>query len=286
MYVGSRIFFSIVKKICGNNIGSILHRRFLFKKLKKRYKLQPLNPMKQESCSSNYVWIFWWQGEENAPDLVKSCIRSVKSALSNGHDIRIISKNNLNDYVSLPNYILKKMECGIIPMAHFSDIVRIALLMKYGGYWFDSTCLVAGTEIFEIIEQCSLFALKELDLSSSLKDIAASNWFLYSKSNNCIIIAVYQILCDYWKNTIHLDDYYIFHVIFKVAISFFEEEWKEVPTFNNRTPHTLQFELNDRFNENRWQQIIKMSDIHKLNRRVIQNKSSEKTFLNYIVSTY
>ena len=37
-----------------------------------------------------------------------------------------------------------KYEKGIIPKAQFTDIIRLALLDKYGGVWIDSTMFETG----------------------------------------------------------------------------------------------------------------------------------------------
>ena len=83
------------------------------------------------------IWMLWLQGEENAPYLVKKCIESWKN---NNPDFKIIvlDKNTINDYVDLQDIFCNNSE-HIAP-ALFSDIIRINLLNKYGGFWVDSTC--------------------------------------------------------------------------------------------------------------------------------------------------
>ena len=58
--------------------------------------------------------------------------------------IILLTKNNLNQYVSLPRCIIKKYNLGIITHTHFSDVVRVALLCEHGGTWIDSTVLLTG----------------------------------------------------------------------------------------------------------------------------------------------
>ena len=53
------------------------------------------------------IWVFWWQGIDNAPELVKLCIESIKKNLDN-HELIIIDKNNLEKYINLPDYIYQK----------------------------------------------------------------------------------------------------------------------------------------------------------------------------------
>ena len=86
------------------------------------------------------IWIMWWQGYNNAPNLVKACINSVKINNKN-HNVIIITQENFKDYVMLPNFILKKFENGYISITHLSDIIRVLLLYNYGGLWIDSTVL-------------------------------------------------------------------------------------------------------------------------------------------------
>ena len=33
----------------------------------------------KETTSQNYIWIFWWQDIENAPEIVKKCFNKLKS---------------------------------------------------------------------------------------------------------------------------------------------------------------------------------------------------------------
>ena len=54
-------------------------------------------------------------------------------------EIVLITQDNLFNYVQFPDYILKKWEAGVITNTHFSDLLRLELLIKYGGTWSDET---------------------------------------------------------------------------------------------------------------------------------------------------
>lgn len=43
----------------------------------------------------------------------------------------IITAENYRNYVTLPTDIEKKHDRGIIPNAHFTDLIRLELLIKY-----------------------------------------------------------------------------------------------------------------------------------------------------------
>lgn len=88
-----------------------------------------------------HIWVFWGQGEENMPPLVKACYRQLNKYNNN---IYLITYDNARDYIDLPEIIYQKVRNGKLSWAHFSDIVRTSLLAKYGGLWLDATVWVSG----------------------------------------------------------------------------------------------------------------------------------------------
>ena len=75
------------------------------------------------------VFVFWAQGFENAPEIVKACVSSIKENFKN-HDVVLIDNSNFKTFVNIPDYILKKVENKTISLTHFSDILRVCLLEK------------------------------------------------------------------------------------------------------------------------------------------------------------
>lgn len=51
------------------------------------------------------VWTMWWQGEDNLPEVVRMCHASVNRHRGN-HPFRIITRDNYQNFVSLPDYIM------------------------------------------------------------------------------------------------------------------------------------------------------------------------------------
>jgi len=87
------------------------------------------------------IWVCWWDGEDSMPPLVKMCYKSIIK-YSNKHPVKFISKYNYKEYISIPEYIINKLNNGIISITSFSDILRSVLLYEYGGIWMDATILV------------------------------------------------------------------------------------------------------------------------------------------------
>lgn len=285
-YISRNIrYFNVVN----SNIIVLAERERCYRKLKRKYRkiLINDNPVTNDEKiieKSNKIWICWFQGIENAPELVKACYNSV---LKNYKDkeIIVLTEENYKKYVDIPEYILKKWKKGYITFAHFSDILRIELLSKYGGLWLDSTIFTTKKSDLVFNEDIDLFVYKQVDLDrkNSLA-VVASNWLIYANKNNNIINLTKKLLYYYWKDYNYAINYNIFHIFFKLATEVYKDEWKNVPTFNNISPHILQFELNDDFQEIRFNEIKNMSDFHKLNWRIkSENKNS---FYNYIVDNY
>lgn len=285
-YISRNIrYFNVVNP----NIIALAERERCYRKLKRKYRKilindKPIINDKKIIEKSNKIWICWFQGIENAPELVKACYNSV---LKNYKDkeIIVLTEENYKKYVDIPEYIIKKWEKGYITFAHFSDILRIELLSKYGGLWLDSTIFTTKRSELVFNENIELFVFKQVDLDrkNSLA-VVASNWLIYANKDNNIINLTKKLLYYYWKDYNYAINYNIFHIFFKLATEVYKDEWKNVPTFNNISPHILQFELNDDFQEIRFNEIKNMSDFHKLNWRIkSENKNS---FYNYIVDNY
>jgi hypothetical protein len=213
----------------------------------------------------NKVWICWLQGYDQAPDLVKACIDSVKKNMPN-HEVVILTDENIGEYVDSPEHIRMKYREGKINRTHYSDLLRAALLCKWGGVWIDSTVFCTEKEFPVYISSLPLFAYKSIDLNRQDEtSTVASSWLIASKSNQPILLLTRDLLYSYWEKYDYLVDYFVFHLFFAMATRRFEEDWDAVPTFNNHSPHILQFELQEKYNDERWNQIMKMSAFHKLN---------------------
>ena len=62
----------------------------------------------EELCNKYNIWVFWAQGEENMPELVKACYQNLCKL--NGDDVKLLTMDNLGEYVELPQYIFEKLE--------------------------------------------------------------------------------------------------------------------------------------------------------------------------------
>ena len=162
------------------------------------------------------IWMMWYQGIENAPLIVQSCIKSVIINRAK-HPVYIISKYNLNKYIKLPKYIIQKLNSGYITITHFSDIVRAALLYKYGGYWIDATYFInrpltkVNTTFFTI--KLSYCWIQNHPIINCLWSVN----FMASTKNSFISTYSYMALIHYWKQYNSQIHYFLLDYIFLIA---------------------------------------------------------------------
>lgn len=90
------------------------------------------------------VWSCWWQGFQNAPEIIRVCRESQRHYFSEElFEFHEISLENVSDYFTFPQWVLDRFHAGTLAYAHFADILRMGLLYYYGGVWIDATYYVA-----------------------------------------------------------------------------------------------------------------------------------------------
>lgn len=232
------------------------------------------------------IWICWFQGEENAPDIVKMCIASVRKTFSD-YSVIVISDKNIDEYIEIPKFIKDKREKGIIKPAHFSDLIRLELLIKYGGIWLDSTVFVNSKNLIEHILEGKerLFVYQDFKAIDSY--VGISNWCIVANKNNPYLSTVRNMLMDYWNKCNSVCNYYIFLMFFMIVAEIKPEEWKKIPAYSCQPPHILQNELFDIYDKRRFNQLMEMSSIHKLSYKFAEEKfEQEDTVYQHLKQLY
>lgn len=256
-------------------INAELDRRYLEKEYR-WYLESPKNSYEMDSFFPKIIWWCWFQGYDQAPPLVKACFNSLKRNFPE-YKINIITLKNVKNYIDIPEYISKKFEDRTISYAHFSDIVRVFLLAKYGGVWVDSTVYCSNSNIIPIIENTDFFVYQN-GLLGNDQDIKISSWFMSAKKNSIFVTEVKQLLEEYWKKHSYLESYFLVHLFFTLVSEKYPEEWKKIPAFNNVSPHMMARELNDKFSQKRYEQLNSFSSMHKLNHHIEFNAQGDTLY--------
>lgn len=248
----------------GNNgfLRNEMDRWVCFNKLYKEYYsfINELPLYNTSGVKNHVIWWCWLQGEENAPNLCKACLRSLKVHLPS-YQLKIITENNFHEYVKLPQFIITKYKNGTIGKAHFSDIIRTALLVEYGGIWIDSTVYCTGYK--EKIFDSPFFVFQNYQLAGYPSAIA-SNWLISAEKNHPILHTMLDVLYRYWEKHDKANHYFFYHILFHIVVQKYEKLWIKMPRYSNIPPHYMQNELFKEYDESLANRLRQQSDFHKL----------------------
>jgi len=225
---------------------------------------------------SNKVWVCWLQGMENAPKIVKKCYESIKENLTD-RDIILITNENLEQYVNFPKYIIDKWKAGIITNTHLSDLLRLELLIRYGGLWLDATvfCSDNRENIPDYFFNSELFFYQNLKPGRDGDAYYFASWLINAKSNNKILMAVRALCYEYWKKQNSLYDYFLLHAFFAIVLDFYPKEWQAVIPRDCASPHILSLMMFNQYDENMWKAVKAQTPFHKMTYKFSQQEAKK-----------
>ena len=229
----------------------------------------PVNSGVMKISKDSPIWIFWWQGMEAAPNIVKKCLNSVKQCAEN-HKIIIISKENYKEYADIPDYIIDKVNTGKISLTHFSDILRLELLYKNGGIWMDATLWMTGripTSAYDF----PFFTIKHGKYSDY--HVCRGKWstfFMGAGKNNPLIKFCRDFHYEYWKKENSPICYLLLDIPFCIAYDNFE--WAKlmidaVPE-NGTMVFAMQENMNSIYDSEQFKQWCENTYVHKVSYKI------------------
>ena len=211
------------------------------------------------------IWIFWWQGIDAAPELVRCCYKSIVEN-SGTHPVIVIDKTNISMYASISNEINSLMENGKISITFYSDILRCNLLYNHGGVWLDSTVLMTGN-ISKWIDHKVFYTIKHNQFSNY--HICEGKWTgfcLSSGEHN----PLFKYMCDMFDAFLEKYDFVPMYLLIDVFLSvghknipFIKQMIREVP-INNIKVFELQGLLNQPEDIEGISDVFENQDFHKL----------------------
>lgn len=219
---------------------------------------------------SHRIWVCWFQGMEDAPEIIRICQTSLRRYL-NEREIIVLTDENIGEYVTFPEHIRKKYQKGKIPMAHYSDLLRLEVLTRYGGTWIDATVLCTGKATYGLplmdYLDADLFLFQSFhEGDSQIRGI--SNWFISASSNQKTLLILKEMLYQYHEDYDCTMAYFIFHIFFMMIAKELPDEIKRMPQGSNRFCFELENHLGDQYNEMWMKNLTDWCSFHKLNGRL------------------
>ena len=191
------------------------------------------------------------------------------TARNEGYEVIVIDEKNWQEYIDLPDYIIRRREKKQIPPAHFADLLRLELLIRYGGTWIDSTVLCTGFKFqdsgfkFQEYLDADLFMFQYTQPGSSEWG-GIGNWFISSCTNNEVLVVLRDMLYAYWREHDVVLDYYLFHLFFDMLREVFPEQIAAMPYAYAPRSLALVKHWGEPFDEGRWQRLVSRVCFHKL----------------------
>lgn len=224
------------------------------------------------------IWVCWLQGLDKAPDIVQKCFVSIQKYCAD-FEIKVITFDNVKQYADLPDYIWQKFYEKKISNTQFSDLLRLALLDKNGGYWIDATVFLTGN-LPEKIVSADFFAFYA---HTYLKN---NSWFLKASAGDLIVSNMKNLMFEYWKYENRLMNYFLYHLFFDLMMeknALLAQKWNETPLLYDDC-YDLQIHLFTPFSETLWQKIKDENSIHKLTYKYKKDRNLAGTFLEKLLN--
>lgn len=263
------------------------HRMLYYKMLKKRYLKKCLTNKewehKKKINNTDTIWMCWLQGFDNAPLIVRRCVESIQQNIPDKKVI-LVDANSIAEYIEMPDYILNKWKKGIIGNAHFTDLVRLELLLKYGGYWIDATVLCTDASVLKYLDKEPLFMYSFYYFGFNPEIMTLNNWFIHSCTNNNILALLREMLYCYWREKDRAVDYFLTHLFLTMALEHYKEEFDKMPIISQVGAHVLATYIYDDFNQDKYELLKQTTGFHKLSTRFEMEKlESEGNFYDVII---
>ncbi|MFW5612778.1 MAG: capsular polysaccharide synthesis protein [Prevotella pectinovora] len=250
-------------------------------------KANPNSGKRRESAVSRIIWSAWLQGLDNAPEMVNVCLESHQKHLP-GYEFRVLDMENYRQWVELPEWVEEKYARGMIPAALFSDVLRVAVLKRYGGVWMDASVLCTGFDNQQLQKQWaevenSRFAVFRYYRKGDRYPSGLSNWFIAATPDNIVLTSVYDMLTAYWRDYDCTIDYYMMHLFISCALKAFPEMERGMPKLNSRYSFFLGDALSRTYSQEAWQELVDHVAIHKLNyRKAEEAQKNPLSYYNFI----
>lgn len=250
-------------------------------------------PKKELENPEKIIWQYWGQGydKEDVPDVVQYCFDSVDRYRGDYTVVRLCDED-FCEYVDLPDYVLEKYKEGVLGKAHFSDLLRLALLDAYGGVWLDATILL--TAPLEDMLTSDDYFMYQRDWSQEDKKlwrrtyayyfswhkdfkVRLLNSVIYAKKGSIAIHDLFQLLLHYWKAENGVSDYFFFQILFTQYIEKFPD--RNCRIVSDCLPNMLQMYITGSYCRYSAPEILKKISIHKLSYKTVSAEQIDEIIL-------
>lgn len=243
-----------------------------------------------DCANGNNIWTAWLQGEENAPEVIRITLASMREN-ANGHPVVVITYDNVDQYIDVPQIIKNKHKSGEMGHAHYADVIRMMILAKYGGLWLDATTLL-HEPIPEEAFQLPFYSLG--CKASGEKYISRNKWLVRVIGGNkgsIYLTAISRMLTNYWEEHNAAIDYFVFDYLIYILYQNDHSFHLIIDNLHQMDHYTnvLRKIINEPFDENTLKKLYVKKQIYTLTYRgnyYKQTPEGSMTFYGYLCNHF
>lgn len=237
--------------------------------------------------NSKIIWTLWMQGYENAPELVKSTIDSIrKFAELNNFQFILLEENTIEKYIVFPKLIKEKMDLGVIDYTKISDILRVSLLAKYGETWVDATIYMKEEFDSSLLLQ-NYYTIKTGGIEDYSPNISNNRWKGFFLSGNSSLFSFTRdFFFEYYSRYDIAVDYLLIDYIFDMAYKYDEKIKNQMLELEKSNPNLfwLESHLGDKFDQKVWDNITETTKVFKTTYKLSgEIKSNKNNFYSKLI---
>ncbi len=224
------------------------------------------------------IFVYWGQGFGQAPPLIRACVAALR-ANNPGERVHLLTDADLAYYVDVPEDLAAALAGN---KTHFSDLLRLLLLEKFGGVWVDGTCFVSEPlrpHIDRALAEGSVFAF-------NYHGPYVSSWLLAARRGSYAMHLWRAAIFLWWERRGELIDYFLLHHFFEMLHHLdprFRAEWDEGLRLSSAPPHALQTEMLRPYDPARFREIMAGSFAHKLRYKYQPYEVTSDSYLAHVI---
>ena len=258
-FVGFKIFWFFAHP----QIKPFIILRRLVQGIKRKYRRPEPDRKLTSHNIPKKIWIYWAEGWENAPAIVKLC-RDSWIQRNSEWEVVLLDESNLSRHIELDSIVDKKTMSQVWK----ADIIRLHLLEQYGGVWADATTFCA-TPLDGWLGSVSVSGFFAFDKQKT----TLASWFLVAEKDSLILRKWKKYAARYWKFTGKGRRYWIFFSFEYMTLmnSDIRKIWKNTAYINSGPAYVVQNLLKEGdldIDECLSKITEEISPVHKLNWKI------------------
>lgn len=260
-------------------------KRFPSRRRYARFVAAHLDEIRERAATVRYeppaepprIWVYWAQGMENAPAVVRRCHEELMRYHAPG-EVVVLNDALVPHYAEIPDVVRRRIGGNV---TKFADVLRLELLSRYGGVWLDATCF-PRRRILDLLPELlpsGFFAFR-------YRKARISSWFLASEPNHPVVAMTREAQYLYWEHFRRPIDYYPLHHLFESLYYLadeFRERYEPTPRRSSHPPSRFARAMLEPYDPERYKQLLDGCFIHKLSYKFPEARATPNTLLAHLM---